>query len=223
MTDLAQLLLADGRFPVGGHAHSGSLEAAVARGLDAAGVPGFIAGRLRGSTGPETCLVVAARRAAAAGDLAVLASLAAEADARCASPPLRATARRLGSQLLRTARQVFPDAPLLATYPMPGADVPRPVAFGSVAAAAGLDDVGAARAYLYDDAVTVATAAVRLLPLDPAMAFRWVAEQRTLVEELSLEAVACRVEPAALPAPFAPLIELGSLAHARATRRLFAS
>jgi urease accessory protein len=223
LTEFVQLLLADGRFPAGGHAHSGGLEAAVAAGLEAAGVPAFVAGRLRGSTGPEAHLVVAARRAAMAGDLAGLAELGEEADARCPSPPLRETARRLGSQLLRTARAVFPDAALLARYPEPGAPAPRPVAFGVVAAAGGLGDLGAARAYLYDDAATVATAAVRLLPLDPGVAFRWVAEQRTVVEELALWAAACRVPAAELPAPFAPLLELGSLAHARAERSLFAS
>ncbi|MDQ3826115.1 MAG: urease accessory protein UreF, partial [Actinomycetota bacterium] len=66
MTGLASLLLADSRLPTGGHAHSGTVEAAVERGLllDADDLALFLAGRLRG-TGP----VVAA--AAAAGCLLI--------------------------------------------------------------------------------------------------------------------------------------------------------
>src|SRR5512134_1994659 len=106
MTPVHALLLADGRFPTGGHAHSGGLEPAMARGLQVDEVPDFIAGRLRSATAADAHLVVAARRAAAADDLAALALLGAEADARCASPPLRRTSGQLGSQLLRSARGV---------------------------------------------------------------------------------------------------------------------
>jgi urease accessory protein len=217
---LSQLLLADGRFPVGGHAHSGGLEAAVGQGLGADGVPRFIAGRLRAFSAPEACIVVAARRAAAADDRGLLALLGNEAEARCPSPPLRETARRLGSQLARTAAVVFPGTALLAQFPAPA---PRSVVFGAVACVAGLDDLAAARAYLYDDAVTVATAAVRLLPLDPATAFGWVAGLEATIENLAEDAAACDVRPAELPPGFAPLLELGSLRHARTERRLFAS
>lgn len=221
MDPLAALMLADGRLPTGGHAHSGGLEAAVAGGLDAAEVPSFMVGRLRAATASEAHVAVAARRAAAAGDRALLDRLAAECEARCPSPPLRAASRRLGRQLLRTAAVVFGQAEILRRWPADGVSVPRPVAFGAVASAAGLGDAAAARALLYDDAVTVATAAVRLLPVDGAEAFRWVAELAPLVDELAAEAAAGSVAPEQLPAPWAPLIELGSLAHARAERSLF--
>ncbi|MCA1822431.1 MAG: urease accessory protein UreF, partial [Pseudonocardia sp.] len=51
MTVLASLLLADSRLPTGGHAHSGTVEAAVERGLvrSEADLGLFLAGRLRGS------------------------------------------------------------------------------------------------------------------------------------------------------------------------------
>jgi urease accessory protein len=222
MTILNTLLLADGRFPTGGHAHSGGLEAAFARGLEIDEVPEFIEGRLRSAGSADAHLVVAARRAATAGDLAALGLLGQEAEARCTSPPLRLVARQLGSQLLRSARGVFPEAPLLHGYPAPGEPAPRPVAFGAVAGVAGLDDLDAARTYLYDDAVTVATAAVRLRPLDPVTAFRWVGSAGALIDELAAEAAACDAAPRELPTGFAPLLELGSLAHDRAERKLFA-
>ncbi|MFE3128878.1 urease accessory protein UreF, partial [Streptomyces hydrogenans] len=48
MTRSALLVLADGRFPAGGHAHSGGAEAAVKAGRirDAAGLEAFCLGRL---------------------------------------------------------------------------------------------------------------------------------------------------------------------------------
>ena len=57
------LLLTDGRFPAGGYAHSGGLEAAVEAGLAADGVPLYLAGRLRGVAAAESRLAVAAARA----------------------------------------------------------------------------------------------------------------------------------------------------------------
>src|ERR1700722_16264231 len=113
MTNLAVLLLTDSRFPAGGYAHSGGLEAAVEDGLTAHELPGFLAGRLRGVSGPEACIAVAAGRAARSADLAALARLDLEAVARCPSAPLRAVASRLGAQLLRTAATVWPDDQLI--------------------------------------------------------------------------------------------------------------
>jgi urease accessory protein len=92
------------------------------------------------------------------------------------------------------------------------------VAYGAVAAAAGLDDRETAYAYLYDDAATVTTAAVRLLPVDGATAARWLVEAAPGLDRLAAEAVDAR-----LPGGFAPALELGSLAHAAREGRLFAS
>ena len=67
MAVLPLLLLTDARFPAGGYAHSGGLEAAVEDGLTRpASVPSFLTGRLRGVAGPERMLAVAAARAARA-------------------------------------------------------------------------------------------------------------------------------------------------------------
>ncbi len=210
---LPLLLLTDSRFPAGGYAHSGGLEAAVADGLTVDQVPAFLCGRLRGVGWPEACLAVAARRA---GDVEELLRLDAEALARCPSPPLRLASSRLGSQLLRTASTVWPGA--LDEYRAASEATPRPVAYGAVAAAAGLDDRETAYAYLYDDAATVTTAAVRLLPVDGATAARWLVEAAPGLDRLAAEAV-----DAGLPGGFAPALELGSLAHAAREGRLFAS
>src|ERR1700720_3603490 len=104
MASTVLLLLADGRFPGGGHAHSGGLEAAVADasvGPDAplAGLRAFLAGRLAATGGTDAWL--AAASCVGLEDEEEL--LDAEADARCPSPALRLTARRLGRGLRRAA------------------------------------------------------------------------------------------------------------------------
>ncbi|WP_069466953.1 urease accessory protein UreF, partial [Actinacidiphila rubida] len=142
----ALLLLADGRFPAGGHAHSGGAETAVAEGriTDAATLAEFCRGRLH-----TTGLVAAALAAAATAGADPLA-LDGAADARTPSPVLRAVSRRLGRQLLRAARAAWPS-PALDRL---GAARPRgahqPVVLGVAARAAGLTPLDAARATAYE-------------------------------------------------------------------------
>jgi urease accessory protein len=217
------LLLTDGRFPTGGHAHSGGLEAAVGDGLDTAALPAFVATRLEVVAAADASLAVAAQRAARAHDLDLLLRLDDEAEARLPSHPLRRASRRLGSQLLRTASAVWPDAEPVERYRASSSATPRAVAFGVVAAAAGLSEVETATALLYDDAATVAAAAVRLLPLDPAAAGRLLVELEPAIERLAAEAVARAGDAAGPPIPFAPAYEVRSLAHAAQEVRLFAS
>ena len=220
---VALLLLSDGRFPAGGYAHSGGLEEAVEGGLAAHEVPRFLRDRLAAVSGPECTLAVAAARSARAGDLAALAELDAEAEARLPSPPLRAASRRLGAQLLRTAATVWPESALIGAYRRLSELTPRAVAFGVVAAAAGLDDRAAARVYLYEEATLITAAAVRLLPLDAAETARWLIEAEPLLGSLADAAVGFVGQAADLPSAFAPALELRSLAHSAREGRLFAT
>ncbi|CCH19225.1 Urease accessory protein ureF [Micromonospora lupini str. Lupac 08] len=109
------LLLADGRFPAGAHAHSGGLEAAVAAGrvTDLASLESFLVGRLTTAGLVGAAFAAAAHRVAlpagAPGGSGVrsraLAQLDAELDARTAAPALRAVSRRQGR------RCCAPDGP----------------------------------------------------------------------------------------------------------------
>jgi urease accessory protein len=217
---LALLLLSDGRFPAGGFAHSGGLEAAVDEGLRVEDAPAFLRGRLEGIASAEAALAVASSHA----DCAKLLRLDLEAEARCPSPALRAASHRLGAQLLRSAAVVWPADETLAAYRRESSRTPRPVAFGVVARAAGLGDVELAAAYLYEDAAAVAAAAVRLLPIDSATTARWLVEAEPLIQQLAADAcIAAAGDPRELPAGFAPALELRSLAHSAKEGRLFAS
>jgi urease accessory protein len=194
------LLLADSRFPSGSYAHSLGLEQAVNQGLT--DVPAFIAARLRLVAEADARFAVEARR----GNV-----LEQEWCARCPSPVLRDAARRLGSQLLRSASAIW-DVPVTR--------LPRPLALGVVAAAAGISDEDTALLALYDDAATVASAALKLLPLDPAVTARWLAE---LAPQLALAARAVAADDGPLPAPAAVALELSAPIHLEQRERLFAS
>lgn len=220
---LAQLLLSDGRFPAGGYAHSGGLEATVADGLAPRDVPRFVHDRLAAISGPECALALAAAAAAREDDIAALAELDDEAQARVPSPALRAASRRLGAQLLRTATAVWPASGIIDAYRQVSAATPRPVAFGVVAAGAGLSDSETAAVYLYEEAIMVTAAAVRLLPLDAADTTRWLVEAQPLLDRLAREAASHRGPACDLPVAFAPALELRSVAHAAREGRLFAT
>ncbi|MEA2230225.1 MAG: urease accessory protein, partial [Solirubrobacteraceae bacterium] len=92
MVSLLAMLLADGRFPAGGYAHSLGLEQAVADGLAGADVASFIAARLRLVAEPEARLAVAARRGTLRDGVEGALDVDAEFGARCPSPVLRESA-----------------------------------------------------------------------------------------------------------------------------------
>jgi urease accessory protein len=212
--DPLALLLADSRFPSGSYAHSLGLEQAVSDGLQ--DVPAFMRARLRLIAEADARFAVEARRAVGG---AALARLDAEWAARCPSPALREAARRLGAQLLRSAATVWP-AGAIAAYRADSRLTPRPIALGVVAAAAELGDEDVALLALYDDVATVASAALKLLPLDPAVTARWLAE---LAPALALAARAVVADRGPLPSSAAVAIELSAPVHLTQRERLFAS
>jgi len=218
----AALLLADQRTPTGGHAHSGGLEAAILDGVQTGDVPAFLRGRLETVALAEAALAAAAVRAGDHADLDALAVLDTEAWARCPSPALRNASSALGRALLRTAARLAPASLLPAAYRAQSATTPRPIAFGVTASALGLDPVQAALVSLHEDAAGVASAAVRLLPLDAGRAAGWVAALGPLMERCAM-AAAGETEPADLPSTAAPLVDARSLLNAERRERLFAT
>ncbi|MGW4684913.1 urease accessory protein UreF [Streptomyces sp. NPDC004244] len=224
MSRAALLVLADGRFPAGGHAHSGGAEAACKAGRihDSASLQEFCRGRL------HTAGLTAAALAAAAALGLDPAVLDAAADARTPSPALRTAARRLGRQLLRAARATWPAAELdaLATAFPRGAH--QPVVLGLTARAAGLGPSDAAHVAAYESIGGPATATVRLLGLDPFEATGVLARLAPELDDTAERAVRAahraRLDgPDALPAVSSPLLEIAAEIHAGWPVRLFAS
>jgi urease accessory protein len=213
-----ELLLADGRTPSGGYAHSGGLEAAVTAGLAVADVPAF--GRARLHT-VGRCQAGLAALAAGCTRIDELLELDREAAARTPVAALRTADRRLGLGLLRTGGTLWPDHDLLAVYARESKLTPRAVALGVVARAGGMDPRQAARLALYEDLAGVAAAAVKLLPVDGARASSWVAGLAAEIEALAGEA--CGVGIDDLPSPSTPLLDRRAERHQASPGRLFAS
>jgi urease accessory protein len=208
----ALLMLADGRFPSGGHAHSGGLEAAVAAGRvgDTATLAAFLRGRL------HTSGLVAAALAAAVCTGADARDVDAAADARTPAPALRRASRSQGRALLRAARRMWPVS-------CPD-DVHHPVAFGAVARVAAVEPYDCALAVAYAAVSGPATAAVRLLGLDPYDVHAVIAQLGAECELIASSAEKSASGPvAALPATAAPLLDISAAAHTTWEVRLFAS
>ncbi|WP_405801025.1 urease accessory protein UreF [Streptomyces sp. NBC_01506] len=224
MSRAALLVLADGRFPAGGHAHSGGVEPAVRAGrlTDARDLASFCRGRLH-----TTGLTAAALAAAAVLGVDPLA-LDEAADARTPSPALRATARKLGRQMTRAARASWPSPELDALAAARPRGAHQPIVLGLAARAAGLGPEDAAHCVLYESVSGPATAAVRLLSLDPFDATGVLARLAPDIDATALRAVATahravRKGIGALPAASAPLLDITAEAHAAWAVRLFAS
>jgi len=162
MSGLGTLLaLSDSRLPTGGHVHSGGVEEAITSGLviDVGTLTAFLRRRIRSQA------LVAASIAAAvhAGDLTP-AGGDRETDARTPAPAARAASRSQGRGLLRLARRVWPDRDWSSLGRVPH----LPVVAGLVGRASDLTPGHTALSLVYTTMTGTATAAQRLLALDPA-------------------------------------------------------
>jgi urease accessory protein len=214
---LAALLLADGRFPMGGHVHSAGVESAVADGriTHESSLGAYLLGRLHTAGLTEASLAAATMHHTDRLD-----ELDAEAEARITVPALRLVSRRLGRQLVRVAGRCWPSATFASLPESPH----QCVALGCVGLAAGLEPIDVARLAVHHALTTPAQAAVRLLGLDPFSVAALTAGLSTAGELVAAEAVAAAAGPIAdLPARTGPLVEIAAAGHAALPTRLFAS
>lgn len=243
MSLIALLLLSDSRLPSGTHEHSGGLEAAVAAGRvrDAASLHEFLLGRLSGVglTGAAfTAAAVLASRApgaptpggdqhadrTGAPDLAALAVLDAEYDARTPSPVQRRLSRTLGGQLVRAVRAGWPDLVFDALSGLHAHGPHRPVVFGAAACVLGIDALSAATAAALGSVTGPAETATRLLRLSPDAVTAALAALEPAVRETAAAAVAAaQGPPEDLPAFRAPLLDISAEHHNTLKARFYAS
>lgn len=223
--DLSALILADSRFPGGGHVHSGGLEEAVTRKLitHERDLPGFLSGRLR-TAGALAAVFAAAAAHAAARNVRSghWRRLDLELDARTPSLAQREASRAQGRGTARAGKAAWPSpvlSRLLKETPRPH----HPVVAGALIGV----PFDAAMAVAYLAISGPASAAVRLLGLDPFAVNAVVARLAKEVRDVSLRAAeVAGDDPADLPAPGSPALDLFAEAHARHHQeevRLFAS
>jgi urease accessory protein len=226
------LLLLDSRAPAGAHHHSSAMEAAVGTGLvtGLADVEGFCQTRLRTSARVAAAFAATSARLqtqlAERSDLRApaplpspaWAELDAEYDARTPSEAARAASRQLGRGLIRLARSVLPEAEPVTPWTGPAAPH-HPLVLGSAVTLAGGTPRLAARAAALAACAGPASAAVRLLGLDPFAAYGLLAR---LAPEIDACADAAAQTPE-LPADGAPALDLLADYHLTTEVRLFAS
>lgn len=226
------MLLLDSRSPAGAHSHSGGMEAAVTAGWvrDVADVGEFCRGRLRTSGRVAAAFAAAACRlwlgpAAGSGTACHPApgpsvgsavqwlALDGELSARTPSEAMRVASRALGGGLRRLLRATVPDVDLAvwqAIRPAPH----HPLVLGAACALTGGGPRLAARAAALATCTGPASAAVRLLGLDPYAV-------HTVIAELGPEIDA--IDHSGLPADGAPGLDLLADHQLRTEVRLFAS
>ena len=231
----ALLLLADGRFPAGGHAHSAGIEAAVADGrvVDVTTLSAYLEGRLRTAGLVEAALAAATVRRVAGLEVdgrgpglgetrRVLADLDAEADARIPVLGLRAASRRLGRQLLRASGRCWPGPLYRPAAAVDERGLHVGVAWGVVGASCGLSAREVASLVVHHTTTTPAQAAVRLLGLDPFESAAAVAATAAVAVEVAEAAANAAEGPLDhLPADGTVLCDLAAERHALMPARLF--
>ncbi|MFE5505246.1 urease accessory protein UreF [Amycolatopsis japonica] len=223
--ELSAVILADSRFPGGGHVHSGGLEEAITRKLitHERDLPGFLSGRLRTAGSLAAVFAAASAHAAARGVRSGhWRRLDLELDARTPSLAQREASRAQGRGTARAGKAAWPS-PVLSQLLK---ETPRPHHPVIVGALVGVPfDAAMAVAYLAISGP--ASAAVRLLGLDPFAVNAVVARLADEVREVSRRAAdVAGDDPADLPAPGSPALDLFAEAHARHHQeevRLFAS
>ena len=211
MSSLSTLLvLADSRLPTGGHVHSGGVEEVVTSGLvvDLPTLKAFLRRRIR-TSGLVTASVATAVHAGAltitAADL--------EIDARTPAPAARSASRAQGRGLVRLARKVWPEGDWDAVGVKPHLGV----AAGAVGAASGLMPEQTAISVVYTTMTGSATAAQRLLALDPGDVAALTFELSPLCDQTAAEAAK---ELADLSDP---LLDVLAQRHVQRDRPLFVS
>ncbi|WP_447985484.1 urease accessory protein UreF [Nitrospira sp. Nam74] len=229
----ALLLLADGRFPAGSHAHSGGVEAAVTCGRvhDIPTLEAFLRGRaataglVAAAFAAASCLVF---RSTASGPITKtkddLLELDVELEARIPSSALRAVSRKLGRQLQRALCAVRPDSRLEILAAMFPIGPHQPIASGAGAAVVGLDPSAAALAAVYESVTGPATAAIRLLGLNPFDVYALLTRLAAEIDGLAVQATGRAAGPLdELPPCNSPLLDILAEHHAHWEARLFAS
>lgn len=242
MLTLSLLVLIDSRAPAGAHSHSGGMEPAITAGLvrDIDDVARFCDARMRTAGRVAAAFAAASCLGWAQGlDPQFWLALDRELDARIASEASRAASRAMGSGLRRLVGAMAPDSwsklqQAWSLCPRPAAH--HPLVLGSAAGAVGAEAGMAARAAMLGAVSGPASAALRLLGLDPyhvqgiiaalVATMEAIADDAAARAESAVSALVGSGDPGALgwlPADGVPGLDVLADAHLHQEVRLFAS
>ncbi len=215
------LHLCDSLFPIGSFAHSDGLEAATSCGeiQTAADLGGWMDAALteilRRIEGPA---LARAWDAAAERRFDVLAALDDEVYALRPTSTGRESTRAMGSRLLRTWQQIHPGEAIERLLSCRD-HLTLPVAFGVVAAAAGIPQRAALEGFCYTRLAAIVSAAMRLMPLGQRQGHRLLAELLLRVPGVVDEVLTDDGELGA----FTPVLDVMVMSQQYVASRLFKS
>jgi urease accessory protein len=215
---LAALQLGDSAFPSGAFTQSHGLETLVAEGQAtcAADVEAILAAHLRHRLArADLPALLAAHRAAAAGDATLLAAIDDALTAVTMTREQRQASSRVGARLIAEAERLAPHPILAACRPNNAA-----VGFALAGYVLGLDAPESASTYAYSFASALLSASLRLLRMGHGEAQAVLRRSHPLIEQAVAAAGAVRWDSLR---PFAPGLDLASARHERLQARLFAS
>ncbi len=224
-TLLLGIRLVDSFFPSGGYAYSSGLEAAVQAGAvrDGDSLSHYAVAYLEGEIGRREAVATAlAHSAVRAGRLADAVAVDGELDALLLCRETRLASRQMGRQVLRVAgghaEAARPLRDYLAAVESGRAPGHYAVALGAALAVAGWEREPAVAAFLYQSAVGLVSAALKLLPVGQREGQRLLERWVPLIEDLA-RCAATRPRMAA----WAPVQDIYAMRHAWLAVRLFRS
>ena len=219
------LQFGDSMFPIGGFTFSSGLETAIQKSVvtDTATLRAFTRTALEQAARGEGIALIAAYRAATAGDIDALARIDSQVYARKLSDEIRAMSVRMGKKFTEMGVEVI-GAPLLRawrhcieTSVTPGC---YPIALAVNFAAQGLPARQAFVVHQYGIATTILGAALRLMRVSHIETQKILYELSGQSEGMYVTAATARLSDMA---GFAPLTEILAAVHTRAHVRLFMS
>jgi urease accessory protein len=223
-TFLARMLqFGDSMFPIGGFSFSSGLESAVQKGVvtDAATLHAFTRTAVEQAARGDGIALIAAHRAATAGDLDTLVRIDAQVYTRKLSDEARTMSVRMGKKFTEMGVQVI-GAPLLCTWrdriETSGTPGCYPVALAINFAVQHLPALQAFVVHQYGVAATILGAALRLLKISHVETQKILYELNALAEAAYESAAAARLSDMA---GYAPLTEILAAVHTKAHVRLF--
>ncbi|MBR0839904.1 urease accessory protein UreF [Bradyrhizobium liaoningense] len=219
------LQFGDSMFPIGAFSFSSGLESAIQKSvvIDVATLGAFTRTAVEQAARGDGIALIAAHRAAVAGDVDALTRVDSQVYARKLSDEARAMSVRMGKKFTEMGVEVV-GAPLLRawrhrieTSVTPGC---YPVALAVNFAAQGLPARQAFVVHQYGVAATILGAALRLMKVSHVETQKILYELSGQSEAMYVTAAAARLSDMA---GFAPLAEILAAVHTRAHVRLFMS
>jgi urease accessory protein len=219
------LQFGDSMFPIGAFSFSSGVESAVHEGVvtNVATLRAFARTAVEQAARGDCIALIAAHRAATAGDVDTLGRIDAQVYARKLSDEARTMSIRMGKKFTEMGVEVV-GAPLLRTWReciersvTPGC---YPIALAINFAVQGLPASQAFVVHQYGVATTILGAALRLMKVSHVDTQKILYELTGQTEEMYTTAAAARLPDMA---GFAPLTEILAAVHTRAHVRLFMS